>query len=110
MRCDAARAIGSAPDGAEGTEGKRRVRPWFSWRGRRYEGVTALDSAGRESHIIACPQCGNGVVFDDRVHRDEMWLPHAVQIAADGAMSVTPSVVCPYKCGWHVVIGGGIAV
>lgn len=40
--------------------------------------------------VVACPRCGGSMQL--RAHL----------IAADG--SVSPSVVCPYGCGWHEVI------
>lgn len=45
-----------------------------------------------QGHLIAgmsCPECGRTGVLEPPDHT----------IAADGA--VTPSVVCPYECGFH---------
>lgn len=77
---------------------------WFRWRGQQYP--IRMDC---EKPLIGCPQCGDGVPCDGEP-RDEMWLGHQVMVAADGAATVTPSVVCPRGCGWHVVITNGEAV
>lgn len=83
------------------------MNPWFEFESKRYEG-RVID--GRT--IIACPKCGDGIVFHRELNPnpDEMWLPHELSLQADGAMTVNPSVVCPRQCGWHVVITNGTAV
>jgi hypothetical protein len=81
------------------------MNPFFIWRGKRYEGK-AIDG----TTLLACPICGDGIVFSkDGSPQDEMWLPHHVATAPDGALTISPSVVCPRNCGWHVVISNGLA-
>lgn len=79
-------------------------KPWFHWRGKCY---TAIKS--NNIYILGCPVCGDGIPCHG-LPRDEMWLPHQVSVSEQGAITATPSVVCPRNCGWHVFITGGQAV
>ena len=80
------------------------MNPWFTWRGKRYEALPVANY----NFVIGCPICGDGIPCHG-TPRDEMTLSHSVSVAADGAMTVSPSVVCPRNCGWHVVITNGVA-
>lgn len=77
--------------------------PWFIWKGIIYK--TRFDGSVL---IIGCPICGDGIPCNGEP-RDEMTVPHTISIRADGALTVSPSVICPRKCGWHVVITDGQA-
>jgi hypothetical protein len=77
-------------------------RAWFTWRARRLEAIY-------DGHwIISCPICGDGIPFNG-APRDENYLPHNVSVEPDGALTVSPSVVCGRGCGWHVTITKGKA-
>lgn len=78
------------------------MNPWFFWKGKRYEAIRQPDGI----LYLGCPICGDGIPFHG-VPRDEMSLPHQVTVAPDGALTISPSVVCPRNCGWHVVITNG---
>lgn len=77
--------------------------PWFQWNGKKYPVIFSANV-----FILACPICGDGIPCHGEP-MDEMWLPHAVSVTEDGAITVTPSVVCPRNCGWHVTITNGHA-
>lgn len=81
-------------------------KAWFTWQGKRYE----AEQPEGGKWLIACPMCGDGIVFSkDGSPHDEMWLPHTVTVAENGALSVMPSVICPRCNQWHVVITDGAA-
>lgn len=79
------------------------AKPFFQWHGQRFESIEANGII-----IIGCPICGDGIPCHG-LPRDEMFLPHTVSVSENGAMTVTPSVVCPRNCGWHVTITDGEA-
>lgn len=80
------------------------TRPWYHYDGQLFR---AAFTAGGEL-ILGCPRCGDGVPFTGEP-RDEMVASHRKVIAQDGALTLSPSVVCPRGCGWHVFITAGAA-
>jgi hypothetical protein len=82
----------------------KTMSPFFFWEGKRYEAKQDGNTI-----LIACPICGDGIPCNG-APRDEMTVSHyQISIAPTGALTLTPSVVCPRNCGWHVVISNGVA-
>lgn len=53
---------------------------------------------------LTCPKCGQrGTVVLDPTEG------HAIVSEPGRGISVQPSVVCPFDCGWHVLIENGEA-
>lgn len=85
------------------------MTPYYTWNGNRYEAKQFDKRDGGFILVIECPKCGNGIPFDSTGKGKEQWLPHALSFAEDGAITASPSVVCAYECGWHVIITAGDA-
>jgi hypothetical protein len=52
-----------------------------------------------------CPKCGLSVLLNNSIHTILI-----EEIDGKEISTVSPSLVCPHKCGWHVWIKHGIAV
>lgn len=86
---------------------------WFAWQ-RQLSAedpsdaakVSAIDAHNRRAHSerpvidIICPLCGKSFFLEEGERGGENWEAHGVDV--DGRVS--PSVVCPFKCGLHVYI------
>jgi hypothetical protein len=83
-------------------------RAWFEWRGIRVELERYTNADG---YPLKCPKCGRSASLDafKRWHGREDG--HQIGVRADGALTASPSVGCPYgDCGWHVFIREGVAL
>lgn len=82
---------------------------WFAWNGQRCTAVEPLTDRGAVgTWTIACPQCGDGIPCNG-LPRDELGVgAYQIHVADDGALTLSPSVICP-RCQWHVVITNGVA-
>lgn len=66
-----------------------------TWQGRPVQ--ARRNHQGRIT-LIKCPQCGGYASIIDS---------HEVA-ESDGKVTIKPSLVCPYGCGWHVTITDGV--
>ncbi len=64
----------------------------------KWEFYSEVYGQGRQRIIkfleVCCPKCGKGMSTSKHVHE---W-------HEDGTVTLHPSLVCPYGCGWHVWI------
>lgn len=85
------------------------TRAWFHWGSGIYWAIRPPRLDGAEGDwTMACPRCGDGIPCNG-TPRDELAVGHyRVSVRGDGALTLSPSVICP-RCRWHVVITEGVA-
>lgn len=57
-----------------------------------------VNSDGAENIVLACGNCGKPAELD-----------HEISFNLQGEITIQPSVVCAYDCGWHVWIKDGLS-
>lgn len=51
---------------------------------------------------LECPICYKGMTLNKNVH--------TINFNEQGQLTTQPSLVCPFKCGWHVWIKEGTVI
>jgi len=51
---------------------------------------------------LDCPICHKGMTLNKNIH--------TILFDEQGQLTARPSLVCPYKCGWHVWLKEGLVV
>jgi hypothetical protein len=85
---------------------------WFTWQGTRVEVKRYVNEDG---YVVPCPLCQYEMSVIQQANGG--W--HVITVAADGALTLQPSLACPHPksytalprepCGWHVHITNGVA-
>lgn len=66
----------------------------------KFKAVKNSDMWKSVTHEMDCPVCGKGTSLSPKVHTLKL---------ENGKATLTPSLVCPFNCGFHVWVKDGIA-